>query len=77
MTNNQNQIDKNTLNDSERETEEFDPTEEAQKLGGGKGAGGGTEIGNFGDDDFNKTDQSISQVVPGKVSSFENQGGSE
>ncbi len=80
MTNNQNQNNDNqeSLRDEKPdEVEGFEPTEEAQKLGGGKGLGGGTEIGNFGDDDFVKTDQSIAQAAPGKTSNFENTGGSE
>ena len=52
-------------------------TGEAQKLGGGKGEGKGVEIGNFGDDDFMKTDQSISQAAPGQTGNFGTQGGTE
>ena len=80
MTNNRNQADDNrvNLNDEGRdEVEGFEPTEEAQKLGGGKGESKGVEIGNFGDDDFNKTDQSIGQAAPGQTATFENQGGSD
>ena len=60
-----------------RQVRRIEPTEEAQKLGSGKGEGKGVEIGNFGDDDFVKTDQSIAQASPGKTSNFENTGGSE
>jgi len=77
--NNQNETDdknENLREDSSEEIEGFEPNEDAQKLGGGKGEGKGVEIGNFGDDDFNKTDQSIAQAAPGQTATFENQGGS-
>lgn len=80
MANNQNQNDERPdamPNEGKNEVEEFEPNDEAQKLGGGKGEGKGVEIGNFGDDDFVKTDQSIAQAAPGQTADFENQGGSE
>ena len=80
MDNKHNQTDANqaaTRNKDQHEDEGFEVSDQAQNLGGGKGTGGGTEIGNFGDDDFNKTDQSIAQASPGKTSNFENQGGSK
>lgn len=80
MPNNQNQTDSNqkTPRDDENNKDEgFEVTDQAQNLGGGKGEGGGTEIGNFGDDDFMKTDQSIAQASPGKTSNFDNTGGSD
>lgn len=76
--NNQDENKREDLNDEQTEDiEGFEPNEDAQKLGGGKGEGKGVEIGNFGDDDFNKTDQSIAQASPGQTATFENQGGSD
>lgn len=78
MANNQNQTDANQNTPrGDDQNEEFEVSDQAQKLGGGKGEGGGTEIGNFGDDDFMKTDQSIAQAAPGQTATFDNQGGSD
>lgn len=77
--NNQDENKRENLQNEEidKPVEGFEPNEEAQKLGGGKGEGGGVEIGNFGDDDFMKTDQSTTQAAPGQTATFENQGGSK
>ncbi|MDQ2747302.1 MAG: hypothetical protein M3T96_08590 [Acidobacteriota bacterium] len=75
--NNQENEKKTEIVDEFKDGDENLVTDEAQKLGGGKGEGKGVEIGNFGDDDFMKTDQSIAQASPGKTANFQNQGGTE
>lgn len=61
---------------TETENEGFEVSNQAQNLGGGKGREGGQKIGQFGDDDFTKTDQTITQAAPGQTATSTNQGSS-
>lgn len=82
MTNDQNNNLSNTQSqntseiDNQTENGDFGEVSQAQTLGGGKGQEGGQKIGQFGDDDFTQTDQSISQAAPGQTATNTNQGGS-
>lgn len=81
MTNNQNSnLDKNESqdiagNDANSENKDFGEVKEAQNLGGGK-TDGGVKVGQFGDDDFMQTDQTITQAAPGQTANSTNQGSS-
>ncbi len=82
MTNNQNndfQVDDNqetSRNTANTEDADFGETKQAQNLGGGKNREGGQKIGQFGDDDFTQTDQTITQAAPGQTATSTNQGSS-
>lgn len=83
MTNNQNNdFQSNNSNretsqtEQENDTADFGETREAQNLDGGEHREGGQKIGQFGDDDFMQTDQTITQAAPGQTATSSNQGSS-
>ena len=82
MTNNQNndfQAGNNagtSQNEQQNDTADFGEERQAQNLDGAERRGGGQKIGQFGDDDFTQTDQSITQAQPGQTATSSNQGSS-
>jgi hypothetical protein len=80
MTNNQNndfQANKNqetSQNEQQTDTADFGETKQAQNLDGGERREGGQKVGQFGDDDFMQTDQTITQAAPGQTATSTNQG---
>ncbi len=48
----------------------------ADSLDGGENREGGQKVGQFGDDEFMQTDQTITQAAPGQTATSTNQGSS-
>lgn len=82
MTNNQNndfkaRDDQQTSeNENQIGNDDFETTKQAQNLDGGERREGGQKVGQFGDDDFMQTDQTITQAKPGQTMNSTNQGSS-
>ena len=82
MTNNQNndfQVNENTdksQNENLSENAGVEAVKKADSLDGGKNREGGQKVGQFGDDEFMQTDQTITQAAPGQTATSTNQGSS-
>lgn len=63
-------------NEQQTDNSDFGEVRTAQNLDGGERRGGGQKIGQFGDDDFTQTDQTITQAAPGQTATSTNQGSS-
>lgn len=69
--------DRNLSNDQDdSENAGIQAVKQANSLGGGENRGGGEEVGQFGDDEFMQTDQTITQAAPGQTATSTNQGSS-
>lgn len=79
MTNNLNEDLRETggKTTAEKEGEGFEVTNQGQNLGGGKGDENTIDVGEKDDNnEFSKTDQSITQAAPGQTATNTTQGGS-
>ncbi len=63
-------------NEQQTDNADFGEERQAQNLDGGERREGGQKIGQFGDDDFTQTDQTITQAAPGQTATSSNQGSS-
>lgn len=82
MTNNKNE---DFVADQDRDQNEVrgnaenagaEAVKQANNLDGGKSRDGGQKVGQFGDDEFMQTDQTITQAAPGQTATSSNQGSS-
>lgn len=63
-------------NQDDRENAGIQAVKQANSLGGGENREGGEKVGQFGDDEFMQTDQTITQAAPGQTATSSNQGSS-
>lgn len=73
---NDNDRDKTENQSSTDENAGVQAVKQADSLDGGKSREGGQKVGQFGDDEFMQTDQTITQAAPGQTATSETQGSS-
>lgn len=73
---NDNDRDKTENQGDNSENAGVQAVKQADSLDGGKNREGGQKIGQFGDDEFMQTDQTITQAAPGQTATSETQGSS-
>ena len=82
MTNNQNKDFQGKENRDKSQGESLtedagvEAVKKAESLDGGETREGGQKVGQFGDDEFMQTDQTITQAAPGQTATSTNQGSS-